>query len=267
MVSEFATNGSQGKVILAFNHDAADAVPATQQQLEDYVPPNRSDGMPCTPEIRIKIPSRDLSRQDSFYLRPAGLPGSTDIKTYDVGNLFVGVVGCANTTQIGELRCKYKVRFIDPVLENTASAPINNSVAQFNSSTGESGGATSVAAVLLLATATANGIQAVNTAGSIVLPAGNYIIDLTASGYCSGNVLSNVFADILKNGTSIFPVPSTALGPNCQRPDTANLAITLQVSLQSFITSNGTDAFTFPVTGAYSAGALTIYGQVRIAAL
>jgi len=254
MVSEFATNGSQGKVILAFNHDAADAPPATQQQLEDFVPPNRADGMPCTPEIRIKLRPLDLSRQDSFYIRPAGLPGSTDIKTYDVGNLFIGVVGCANTSQIGEIRCRYKIRFIDPVLENLASAPINNSASWFQSTTAETGGATTVDKTLLLATTSANALSIVNTSGSFVPPSGNYLVD----GFCSfanTELANSAYLQFKKNGVSVFTAGPPAFS-NSNGDDGF-------LSFSVLVAANGTDAFTMVANSTYPAGAATLLGSLR----
>jgi hypothetical protein len=78
-VSEFATNGTTGKVMLSFDSDAADPPPASKQQVEDTDP--HVDGMPCE-NISLDVPVKMLRRMvDGFYVRPAGLPGGTDIKT------------------------------------------------------------------------------------------------------------------------------------------------------------------------------------------
>jgi len=44
-VSEYATAGQTGKVIMSVDYDAADAPPATKQQQEDTIP--HADAMPC----------------------------------------------------------------------------------------------------------------------------------------------------------------------------------------------------------------------------
>jgi len=114
-VSEFATNGQSGKVMLSCDYDASDSPPASKQQVLDTVP--HVDGMPCVEILVLKINPREARAQDSKYVRPGAQPASTDIKTYDLGNLYVSTYGCTNTNVIGELRVRYRCQLKVPVLE------------------------------------------------------------------------------------------------------------------------------------------------------
>jgi len=58
-VSEFATNGQSGKVMLNFDYDAADGPPSSKQQVMDTIP--HADGMPCSETLLLRI---DCSKFD-----------------------------------------------------------------------------------------------------------------------------------------------------------------------------------------------------------
>jgi len=166
-VSAFATNGQSGKVMLSFDYDASDAAPATKQQVEDTHP--HADGMPYE-SVLLSVDPKESARQDSYFIRSGGLPGGSDIKTYDFGTLSVSTIGNNSTANIGELRVRYAIALIDPVLENMVNAPLNLRISQFQNSVNESAGATTVAKTMALAAITTNGLQAVNNAGVITLP-------------------------------------------------------------------------------------------------
>jgi hypothetical protein len=174
--SQFLTQG-QGAIVLSHDYDASDSPPATLQQVLDMEP--HVDDVPYN-QLVLKLDPFDLNDgggRKGKYVRPGGLPGAADIKTYDAGNLFVTTVNNGSTLELGELRVRYKVELQIPVLENTASAPANNQVALFSSS-GAEGMTTTVQYTFLMAAATPpNGIGAVNTNGVITPPAGNYLVD------------------------------------------------------------------------------------------
>lgn len=260
-VSEFATNGQAGKLMLSADFDASDAPPTTKQQVMDSAP--HVDGMPCAPILELRLSARDCNDSDGklHYVRPGGLPGAADIKTYDVGNLFVSTSGNTNGNLIGELHVRYRFRLEVPVLEPSNSAPANNSVAWFQSSAAEAGGATGVAANLLMATASTNGLSAVNTSGSIVLPPGNYLGNLDIATVNSASAAGVINFDVLKNNVSI------RVAKPLYDYYTAVDEYTARLSYSFYFTSNGTDAFTFPVTVAYASGNETLYGNLVITAI
>jgi len=247
-VSEFATNGQVGKVMLSFDFDASDAAPTTKQQVEDTIP--HSDGMPCE-NIRLPVDPKCLRGSlQKHYVRPGAQPANTDLKMYDVGNLNVSTQGCTNTTVIGELHVRYRVRLSEPVLEpalvvgglvhfsSIAATTANN----FAGAVLQSGGTPSLTGITL----------GVNT---IVFPAGipaNYFIFMAVAGATSAtliggftggtglNILSqSAVRDAASaygsaSGTTVFP----AMSLTTMTVPTAGITFTL--STVSTITGTGT---------------------------
>jgi hypothetical protein len=254
-VSEFATNGQVGKVIMSFDTDASDAPPATKQQMEDTDP--HVDALPSE-NMRLVIPRKMLQNQlDSHYVRPGALPGSADVKTYDVGNLNVATIIIANNVAVGELHVRYRVELSIPVLENAGGLGPSQRVAFFQAtSPGEAAAATTVAKQMLLATASQNGLVVVNTAGSMVPPVGNYQVSLQMDALNTMAAQDKILMDFQKNGASVFQVVPLSSA------NTVDPALSLQVSATVVVQANGTDAFTVVVTDTYSAGTVTNSGQI-----
>lgn len=176
MVSAYATNGQSGKVLLSFDYDASDSPPATKQQVEDTDP--HSDAMPYE-FCRLSLDPSQLNASPlGKYVRPGGLPGSADIKSYDGGVLYVSTIGNTNTSVIGELRVRYHFKLVKPVLESSTTAPVQYHVSQYQSTSNESITTSGVSQTILFATNIVNGLNASNTSGVITLPAGNYLVTL-----------------------------------------------------------------------------------------
>jgi hypothetical protein len=249
-VSEFATNGQVGKVILSFDSDASDGPPANKQTVEDSDP--HVDGMPSE-NISLVIPPRMLKRlNDAHYVRIAGLPGATDIKTYDVGNFYVSTQGILNAVEVGELHVRYRVRLSIPVLQNALAAPVNNSVSWFQSTSTQTL-TTAVATTLLLATAKTNGLAIVNTAGSFVPPLGNYHVTICGTWADNTNEQFTMFTDFKKNGVSQFTSitsPKGFLGATVA-------GVEVPFSTTVYVSANGTtDTFIVETTLTGAAGTL-----------
>jgi len=258
-VSAFATQGQAGKIILSMDYDAADAPPSSKQQAEDTDP--HTDAMPYEDLLLVLDPRQMFEMADSKYVRPGGLPGSTDIKTYDSGNLSVSTIGNTNTTLLGELHVRYAVIFEVPVLESSAggSVPANNQVAWFQSTAPEAE-VSGTPLTLALATAEANGLGAVNTAGSIVLPAGNYLVDYWVTSSAATAVTSSTI-NLEKNGAQIGTgAPGLAIGAGA-----TVTAVTIAGS--AFVSLNGTDTLKLASTTAGTGGSVTALGSLRITAI
>jgi hypothetical protein len=207
----------------------------------------------------LNIPKFILHQHlDAFYVRPGNLPGSSDIKTYDLGNLFVSTIGQAQgVAQMMELRVKYTCKLMIPILENIAAAPQNNQVTLLQSTTPQASGATTIAATMLLGTTSFNGINAVNTAGSIVLPAGNYILDAsnTANNNNGGDQTTSKL-DLQYGGVSLFVTT----------PESDSYNFTY-ISASMFVQSNGILPITLVVTNTYAGGVVTNNATLRITAV
>jgi len=119
-VSEFATQGDSGKIILSIDYDAMDPPPTSKQQVEDTQP--HMDGMPCTPEIRLRADCALMRKNPGKYVRVGSQVANTDLRVYDAGTLYVSTQGCTNTNVIGELRVRYKVKLKVQVLNPALGA-------------------------------------------------------------------------------------------------------------------------------------------------
>jgi hypothetical protein len=256
-VSQFATNGQVGKVIMSFDSDASDGAPTTKQQMEDQEP--HADCMPSE-NLSLSIPRKMMkgSMVDAHYVRPAGLPGAADIKTYDVGNFYIATQGIVNNVSIGELHVRYRCKLSIPILGGTAlAAPQNNSVASFSATVAENL-TTAVAKTVTAPVVNVNGLGAVNTNGSIVLPVGNYLIDADIRAIYTG--LSTVTdLQIQKNGGGVNQTSRLAY--------TFGTLTTVSLHSTASVSSNGTDAFTIVSTGTFSTGTGVVQGDIRIVAI
>jgi len=265
-VSAFANAGTTGKVIISFDYDAADSPPTTKSQMLDTEP--HADGMP-NEDFGIFMEPDDLSgRTDLHYVRLAGLPGGADIRLYDVGNLNIATQGITgNSTELGELHVRYACVFEVPVLESDGkAAPANNQVTWLQSSASEAAGATTVATQLALATTTVNGLSAVNTGGSVVLPAGNYIADFSACSFNSGGTGDGIIVDFQQNSVTLY---TAALARPQQSTLVADGSNNMSASGSVFFSSTGaaTSAIRLMITTTYSAGAETMAGSLRLVAV
>jgi hypothetical protein len=156
---------------------------------------------------------------------------------------------------VGELHVRYRVLFEVPVLDSTTTAPSNNQVALFYDATGQSY-TTATAATAPVATVLANGLLAVNTAGNILLPAGNYLVDWTFLGTSTG-ALTLVEAALIGAGTTFESI---------QAVGSAAAATNLTVSGSSYISVNGSTSIHL-VAEVSGSGTLTGQASFRITAV
>jgi hypothetical protein len=278
-VSEFATNGQAGKVMLSSDYDASDGPPASKQQVLDTEP--HIDGMPCTEQLVLRVDCAQMRKQDSHYVRPGALPVNTDIKTYDAGNLYVSTYGCTNTTVIGELRVRYKCVLSVPVLEppgQASGAPGSYFEIASNPSTGDLSAVSGSFRPLFLTASTplviANGIQAtIASNGLITLPAGIYKIDCTcASSDTAANITSGdlLLCQTAAAGT-FFPVQASSGNGVSGTLHTPNVSTFTgwTSALSSFIWNTvdlGT-TLTAQVSATYASGTNVNHGYLKITQL
>lgn len=116
---------TNGNIIMGFDYDARDAAPTTaiqQTQSTSWI-----DGAPW------RIFSLTLRPDNTYrYVRTQDV-SFADVKTYDMGNLFISCEGMAATTPVGYLEVMYDIEFFDksstshteggtPYLTNTTTA-------------------------------------------------------------------------------------------------------------------------------------------------
>jgi hypothetical protein len=261
-VTEFSTSGV-GSLVMGFDSDASDPPPNDLTHALNCTP--RSFNLPCK-NIVLDIPQNYLNRlNDGFYVRPGNLPGQSDIKDYDCGIVNISTIANAGTGALGILAVEYVCEFFIPILEAIVGAPANNSVALFQSTTPEASGSTGVDKTIALATASFNGIGAVNTAGSIVLPQGNYLVDVTVNS-TNSNYLENIdlAIDITYGGTSVFKTRPLSTSPDS---GIASIVTYATQSASVFIQANGTNAILVIANCTYTGGTSTTSGICRITAI
>lgn len=253
-VSEFATAGTVGKAILAFDYDAADAPPTTKTQMLDMDP--HKDAMPCQ-DFMLRVDCREAFNNGPKYVRSGNLPGGADIKTYDCGLLNFAASGTADaTTKIGELHVSYAGWFEKPVLDSSTSAPANFSFSALRDASPVVQ-ASGVTATLPLATVDANGLNLVNAAGQFTLPAGNYRFSIQAQLTAATNM--TLWMVTLEKNTVAVPLSGVLAGTVAAAAVVNNIG----GSAQYFVQSNGSDVFRLRVnmTGT---GALTCSAQLLV---
>jgi hypothetical protein len=255
MVSEYATGGQTGEICIAVNFNASLPQPASQTAALTLEPCDAN--LPCLP-LDIRCPRDQMcKRSNAKFVRTGNLPGQSDIKEYDVGNLFVTGEGLSATQfNAQRLFVRYRCRLFTRVNLVNQGAPSNNSVSVFQSTTAESA-TTAMSKKMAMATSSTNGVSVVNTTGSFVLPAGLYLCDVMVTINSSGATFSNATLDIQKNASSVYLVGPPQIEP------VSNYG---EISAMWFIQSNGTDAYTFPVN-ITSSGTITFYGVVRFTAI
>jgi hypothetical protein len=258
-VSEFATAGSAGKVIFSADFDASDAPPTTKQQMEDSVP--HADSMPCE-NLVLRLPKNQMHLASlAKYVRPGGLPGNADIKTYDVANLNVATQGIPSNAEIGELRVRYSCTFSVPVLDSNNAAPANNQVSRFVAGS-ETQPTSGTPYQMLFADVTPadgylNPLSVVNTAGSFVPPAGNYIVSTQINIVASG-LATRFVIELLKNGS-----PPVAAGYVSDVYFTSGTLTAATLNIRLFVSANGTDSFGVQLVNTFSTGMSQASGMIE----
>lgn len=113
------TTALAGKIMYAFSPDAADPVPVNKQEMLEYGIKGKSA---VWQEFSLPVPMQEALGARR-YIRSGTLASNLDIKTYDLGLLFVatsGVVG--SSVNVGELYVEYEVELITPVVQSLAAA-------------------------------------------------------------------------------------------------------------------------------------------------
>jgi hypothetical protein len=104
-----------GSLMLVVDYDGSDVAPASKQQGMAYRSSVRS--APWNPCCHVSE-KEDLHKQKTFFVRPGAQPENTDIKLYDVGNLFVMTQNVTTSQGVcGELYVEYTVLLKTPIYE------------------------------------------------------------------------------------------------------------------------------------------------------
>lgn len=112
--------GSQtaGRVLMGVDYDPADSAPTEKKQLANYTGATscRAWDSGCTLICNLA----ELSKVKSRTLRYGPLAANLDIKTFDVGNLWISTFGYAAATPCGELYVHYDIELLTPQMINNS---------------------------------------------------------------------------------------------------------------------------------------------------
>lgn len=121
-----AATSQVGTVGMVFDFDAEDSAPSSQMMALSY-----HDKCADSP-WKDSCVTLDLTQGDRLPIRytRAGIPsGDIDIKTYDVGNLYLFVDGVAASTNLGLVEVKYVIDLYTPQIQNPVGGKFSASTA------------------------------------------------------------------------------------------------------------------------------------------
>lgn len=116
IVSLLTNTGSQsvGTYGMAIDFNAADSAPNTEQQLMAFQGATNSSVWNSCKLVVDKMNRESAYRE--LFVRTAAVPSGEDIKTFDLGTLYVYTVGAANDVLLGKLYLEYEIEFFTPQL-------------------------------------------------------------------------------------------------------------------------------------------------------
>lgn len=198
-----------GTVMMAIDFDAADTPPTSKQTHMSYQGAVRA--APWQPFRISALQHNRLKMVKERYVRTGQVPANTDIKTYDMGDLYIGTVGTgAATITLGELYVEYTVTFKTPQIATAPNLAINRQTTQSGIINILGGIPAQVASFIgegatpaLLLPNNPN-----NITGFLVNPhIRNFLITMATrplSGTLWNTAASTVFRDLVVNGVQIY---------------------------------------------------------------
>jgi hypothetical protein len=189
---EFETEKSSataGSVMMAIDFDASEAAPVNKQQLMSF---HNAVRTAVWSACKYEASQGDLSKFGPRRYVRQGTVASTDIKTYDVGNLILATQGCADTSVLGEIYLSYEIEFQTPQFNLTDS--ISASCARISS-----GGTVSRAAPYGTAATITGGLPVTASGATLTFNSvGQYIVTMDYS----GTVITNTNPTLTGTATS-----------------------------------------------------------------
>jgi hypothetical protein len=175
---------------MAFDYDTLDAAPTSaiaMTQSTVWI-----DGAPWRIfELHVPVKSTE------FFTR-SGAIGSADLKTYDMGRVFLATEGCENTNDHGYLEVEYEIELLDKQAGSSSSIGTGAN-ASFNlpsDKTVTTGGTT-----ITFDEEISNTLGVVNTSGVFTVPVSGVYLVLSDLVF-GGTMMS---AELLLDGASLVP--------------------------------------------------------------
>jgi hypothetical protein len=194
-----------------------------------------------------------MNKSDPKYVRLGPPPVGDDLRLYDGGNLYFAVIGCTGAGTIGTLEITYDFELTMPTLLNQGAGGIaETSSVMFQAA--ETGGASTVDYQVKWAFSQTGNPTFVNTAGSIVPPAGNYLATFRVQFNAGAQEYTHVTAVLYKNGVAVANQGPTAIDTNTFWVQELNQTL--------IVSANGTDAFTVLANATYGGATNLVSGEI-----
>ncbi len=188
---------TDGNILMGFDYDVLDAPPQSAielTQLTEWI-----DGAPWRIfELRVPSDGRVL------FTRTGPVAGA-DLKTYDMGQLFVASEACADSSETGYLEVEYDISFFNKQSGRSGVSP------SFTTSSWTMSGDVSVSnngqnQIANWVQVSGNNGVGWNGVGHFVVPQGNWLLTVTGSvGQGSFNTEVYLDLDISGNGLALTP--------------------------------------------------------------
>jgi len=241
-----ASTASAGDVTLSPDYDSSDPTPTTETQLSDNKD-TVEDNIWSNLECRLNQTSM-MGLGPRKFVRPCNVAG--DIKTFDVGKLFVAMNNCSGTSAGGKLWLDYDFEFFVPQNSPSPSTYPQQS-SQYSRSTAQVF-TTGTAAPLQFGAADYDPLGFGAPVTGVFTPAaGCYKLESVVS--CTDSSAENftTLLQILKNGSALsVPANSESV------IDSATTGIITNTSVMALVPCNGTDTVQIQVTLVGTAGTL-----------
>jgi hypothetical protein len=172
-------------------------------------------------------------------------PVAGDLQLYDCGSLSIATNNCADTSAIGDVWVSYEIELISPQTE--PATPLSSKVAIFNLS-GDMALVSTVAKVLAVDEEVVNGLGVTNAAGVLTLPCGTFRVkcEVTLTDSSSEAFLGVVYLEKDSGLTS----------PLCKSSTKNSVGVSIYISCETYIVSDGTTTVDAKLTATGSAGSL-----------
>lgn len=114
-----------GTVVLAFDYDALDAAPTTKQDVYSY---HHCAQSAAWDDCALISDTAILRNRGILFNRLGAIPAGSDLKTYDLANVYMCTSGFAAPAVVGELFVEYTVTLSEPqTVSNVQSAVLSAS--------------------------------------------------------------------------------------------------------------------------------------------
>jgi len=194
-----------GSVLLSPEYDALDS-PPTSEVFQAMMEGSKED-----------VPWRDqlisFSVPDMFPLGPrkfirTGVVSGSDLKTYDVGQLFVGRAGCTDTNTIGKLWVEYDIELYVP--QNPGAGVITGGIGSSSAVVlhAVQNMTDGVGVAVAFDTVGYNGIGITLSGGNVTVPIGVYAINISVT-FSAATSLTTCVGLLRLNSATTSPVYGT----------------------------------------------------------